>query len=67
MPIIKYHTEEEKRNAMMISIKKYKNANKNKINETARDKIKCKVCNCYIARSSKSRHEKLKKHISNIV
>lgn len=62
----KYFTEEEKKAGMRRCQKKYTELNKETINEKARDKIICKVCNCEIARSSKARHEKLQKHLNNL-
>jgi hypothetical protein len=35
-------------------------------NEKRKEEVKCEVCDCYITRSSLSRHKKTKKHINNL-
>tara|TARA_R110001592_G_scaffold245844_1_gene507433 strand:+ start:7502 stop:7777 length:276 start_codon:yes stop_codon:yes gene_type:complete len=37
-----------------------------KIKEKAKEKIKCDICNCEILKGSIYRHNKSKKHISNM-
>jgi hypothetical protein len=46
---------------------KYYNENKKRNLSYLAEKIECKICQCTIARSSKSEHEKTKKHQNKLM
>lgn len=64
MPVTKYFTEEEKKQAQYKCIKEYKERNKETINKFANEKIKCE-CGTMCHRSVIARHRKSIKHIKN--
>lgn len=45
----------------------YQEKNKDKISKRFKEKIKCEICNCFITKYNKSRHEQTKKHLNALI
>jgi len=56
---------EEHKDTIKQKRKEYETQNRVKISQKKREKITCKICNCEIARSGKTMHERTKKHLNN--
>jgi group I intron endonuclease len=57
---------EQNKQVICEKVKKYRDANKAKINASQKKLIKCDACNIDILKHHSSRHNKTKKHINNV-